>query len=785
MRMRNFLAALFLALTLVVAVAPVAPSYVHAAEESEASADPDTTADANDPSKQTLPATPGADDGSGAGFIVTALTPVMTFFAWLMGVAALALDASIYYTVIQMGETLNPNQYAAVGVTWRILRDIGNIILIFGFLAIGISIILGNEIIGYGQKMLPRLLIAAVALNFSLFAAEAVVDVGNLFATQIYAQINGGVLPVATAGDFLEKLANQGVGQKVFAVFGFQTFYGDAAQNAKLFTGDNQLLISFMAIAVFLVAAFVFFSLAFMFVARFVYLIGLIITSPIGVAGFAMPKLESAARQWWDALFKQTVTAPILLLGLYVALMVITDDLFLQSFGAQSHGWTVAIGSGAGADDSMIGMILSFVVAMALLLGVMVLSKKIGAAGADTAMKWGGRLSFGATSLAGRATLGNVGNVMASKRVQALARRSSVLGYAAKTSSFLGKGLRSSTYDIRNVPGVVALPGKYGVDVGRGASYSAKQAWDQVDRKYGTKTVRKWFEESAAEREQAGREIDFKDAQTAIRNNRNMRDQGIITDDEMRKLNEEPEKKLKDSLSKMSIKQLEELDGIKDGVEELVKNLSPQQFEALLKSDKLNDTQKGNLKRTRYLDFEKAVNDGDVGRIKKTLGAFSKGELEAIPSSLLANENVLDQLSDKQRETLTDSKERTAAEKDAVRNSSRTGKIESEFKKVKQREVDAGVPEAAAAATAAAAVAAHADFSKLTVAQVAKLDKEILTQKDVAETLTPAHLTSLQEEKKLSGAEISEIANHIRTSLTSKPATKAFITTGPGAAYWV
>jgi len=116
----------------------------------------------------------------------------MGLFAWLVGVAALALDYAMYYTVVVMGSYVKG--LSGVGIAWQVLRDIGNIFLIFGFLAVGISIILESERYGFGKKMIPMLLVGAVFLNFSLFISEAVIDIGNLFATQIYSQINGGVL---------------------------------------------------------------------------------------------------------------------------------------------------------------------------------------------------------------------------------------------------------------------------------------------------------------------------------------------------------------------------------------------------------------------------------------------------------------------------------------------------------------------------------------------------------------------------------------------------------------
>jgi len=149
--MRKFLTISFITLALVVCTMVIAHApVVHAATPTTSAA----PAGANNPI--TLPTLPG-DTG---GVMGTVMTWIMTLFAWLLGVAAIILDNAVYYTVVTMGNYVH--NLAAVGVTWRILRDISNIMLIFGFLAIGISMILGSSKFGFGTKMLPMLLVAAV-----------------------------------------------------------------------------------------------------------------------------------------------------------------------------------------------------------------------------------------------------------------------------------------------------------------------------------------------------------------------------------------------------------------------------------------------------------------------------------------------------------------------------------------------------------------------------------------------------------------------------------------------
>src|SRR3989344_2272270 len=195
---------------------------------------------------------------------------IMTIFAWLLGVAMVVLDSTVNFTVVRMGDYIN--NLSAIGIAWRILRDVGSIALIFGFLAIGITTILNVDWYGGGKKMLPMLLVAEVFLNFSLFITEAVIDTGNLFATQFYTQINGGV-PAGTKNSVLDET----ISSKIMNQLGLQKLYGNALTNPDLLKPGNTSLIGILGIGLFVIATFVMFSLALVLIARFVYLIYLII----------------------------------------------------------------------------------------------------------------------------------------------------------------------------------------------------------------------------------------------------------------------------------------------------------------------------------------------------------------------------------------------------------------------------------------------------------------------------------------------------------------------------
>lgn len=407
---------------------------------------PDTAA-ANTP---TTGPPPPADPGKETTGI---MAWIASLFAWLAGVAMITLNYAMYYTVIKMGDYVH--SLNAVGVTWRILRDLGNIGLIFGFLAIGISTIIGLDIYGWKTKLLPMLLVAAVFLNFSLFISEAIIDTGNLFATQFYTQINGGTLPTEAT------LGNQGISSKIMQTLGLQKLYDVRGDGAVSLYKDNPLFVGFMSIILFIILAFVLFSLAFVLIARFVILLVLIIVAPIGFIGLAIPALHKTAVSWWSKLVEQTVTAPVLLLLLYIALAVITDKNFLTLAG-KPPDWLGLFKETSTNIGGYASALLPFIVAMALLLLVVIQAKSLSAFGAGWATKMGGKLSFGVTAWAGRRTVGRLATASASRFKNSKYARSNIGRLFATGLDKAAKG----SYDIRGTGVLKNLPNG-GIDAGK------------------------------------------------------------------------------------------------------------------------------------------------------------------------------------------------------------------------------------------------------------------------------------------------------------------------------
>jgi len=613
--MRTFFSATFITLALLVGAAGAVPAAHAQWEQATASGDATSIAaqantDAANAGKIKTDAKPSTDEPYNI-----VMRKILELFAWLVGVAALLLDYAVYFTVVKMGSYVN--SLSAIGVTWRVLRDIGNIMLIFGFLAVGISTILNTEFYGWKTKMLPMMLVAAVFLNFSLFISEAIVDTGNLFATQFYTQINGGDPAGLKEFDpgFSIRVSNEGISNKIMNQLGLATIYGDGKVNLQVFEGANPWLIGFMGVILFIVTAFVLFSLAFILIARFVALIFLLVVAPIGFAGLAIPGFAARAKQWWDALLHQTIVAPILLLMLYIALRVITDVNFLSGFTQNPQGGTFAWTGFVGNTNlpGFAGALLSFLVAIGLLLGVIVYAKRWSAFGGDWASRMGARLSFGAASFGMRATLGSAGNLLASKRMQSWARKGGAGGLALKGVVLAGKGLRSSTYDVRNTGALKNIPlvGS-NVDFGTGATITAKQAHDAD---YGVKPIKEWLRDSAKERDKAAADLNRKD---------------ILATGAPAALQTE--------LKRMSDDELAELKGIRQGQDRLIQALRPTAYDSLMKNKNLLDSEKTAIRTSWENQFNTHVSSAAA------LGRMTEDERVALGGKVLSRPEVYQNL---------------------------------------------------------------------------------------------------------------------------------------------
>lgn len=331
---------------------------------------------------------------------------------WLSGTV---FNWVVLRTVFEFGEYFGASK--GMLVAWGVLRDIGNIALLFGFIFMGIATILNTHSVeGYtARKALPQLIIFAVLMNFSLFATQAVIDVANgfssVFTTFAGQSCDTTTSSATTSGQSQESCTQVGISGKMLAAVGMAKVWSvDLGTNLKD-PYHYAAMLSVLSIFIALVAS-VLLAGAIMLIIRVVSLSFLMVTSPIGFAGMAVPALHGLARDWWHRLINQAFFAPAYLLMLFLSLKLV--EALLQEGNAVSipdaiMGNTLAGQTTAG---NMQVVMLSLIV-VGFFTASLAVAQKMGATGASFATKTAGGLAFGVQGMVYRRTIGRVSNAVA------------------------------------------------------------------------------------------------------------------------------------------------------------------------------------------------------------------------------------------------------------------------------------------------------------------------------------------------------------------------------------
>ena len=411
-----------------------------------------------------------------------ALSCVVSLVAYLMfqlaatmlGFVGLLFNWVVTVTVFEFGIYFANS--SGMLIAWGILRDIGNIVLLFGFILMGIMMILDLDNFNV-RKALPRLLIFAVLLNFSLFATEAVVDVANSLSAAFYAA--AGDAGSCTGNNALTSSTciGQGISGTILTATGLSTIWNDGSPTIQKFNSADGALVLVMEAIFVSIAAIVLLAGAIMLFIRAITLAFLLVISPLGFAGMAIPPLQKQAMQWWNKLISEAFFAPIFLLLIFVALKL-TSIL-------QPQGGNISFGDAIASPNSgNFGIFFLFIMIFGFLIASLVVAKNMSATGANIAISTSGKAfgaaTFGVAGFAGRRVIGGTSSGIA----QGL--RSTKFGQSEFGRGFVkvfDAGAHAS-YDARTTGAAKAL-GKnklLGVNLGE-PSKTAKGGYHAIEEK--------------------------------------------------------------------------------------------------------------------------------------------------------------------------------------------------------------------------------------------------------------------------------------------------------------
>lgn len=481
---------------------------------------PNASAQATDSTNAADPQTPAAnqpnsdqqtDEGSNldsngklkfstiAGYIYSALNTIGAFFAWVGGYL---LDVSLSWFVMDMPGTASKwGLITVITEIWRMIRDMFNLLFIFGIIFVGFKLILGIDDTN-AKRTLGSIIIAALLINFSLYITQLVVDFSNIISTEISSLLENSSANQTTntkptvlgmevsriADNFVQKtdpkqINTASIAIAMSAISKKTTYALPEASETELGVGAALVMGLTSAFTLTLIG-FVFAAGAFMMFARFLYLIFLMMFSPVMFLGSVMPHPEFKKRtaDWWHRLISQALIGPAYLFMLFVALKALGSISNMQSDGSNS---------------TLIGYVMLSLVVCGFAWAALTVSQSIGAVGATQAISFGksmgrtarvyaGGATFGGVARLGRSTIGRGAQAIADKQgLREAAGQRGIKGWAARRVFNTTSTIGDSSLDARKIGGVGK---KLGLGEGRKGGYATvtKEIADR-DKKYAEK----------------------------------------------------------------------------------------------------------------------------------------------------------------------------------------------------------------------------------------------------------------------------------------------------------
>jgi len=228
----------------------------------------------------------------GVGWIIC---PVVNFLAGL----ADGIYGMVEHFLVVDAKTLDPGAAGGNGAysAWQIMRTFANIVLVIAFLVIIYSQLTQQGISNYGiKKLLPRLLLTAVAINVSYIIVQLGVDISNVLGMSLKRVLSD--LPVFTGpdGNWVENTLSQG---NFFTDIAAGILIGNVALGAF---AVGAVLVYFVGLAVFIpvvLGAVIAVGITFfILLARQMLIVLLAVVAPLAFAAMLLPNTQEWFKKW-------------------------------------------------------------------------------------------------------------------------------------------------------------------------------------------------------------------------------------------------------------------------------------------------------------------------------------------------------------------------------------------------------------------------------------------------------------------------------------------------------
>ncbi|HMB66138.1 MAG TPA: type IV secretion system protein, partial [Patescibacteria group bacterium] len=295
--MKKILNKKFLMFLLIFAVAGIAFFSFTSPDLAMAQEDPDTTP-TEDQDK---------DDGGGMGI----QNKLIIVFGWLVYFVVWVLGKILLFVIGWLTQVAMWDQFISVSAVvegWTIIRDLCNMFFILLLLAIAFATILRVESYNI-KRLLPKVIIAAVLINFSRTICGFAVDISQIVMLTFVNAFAGTSVNNTGANNLVNML---GMDHMMEFIQEKDDLGGDLGMN----TVGGIIVALIAALIAFVVICAMLAVLLFRIIMIWVY----IVLSPLAFLLFAFPHGKGYASRWLSSFSKQVIVGPVLAFFLWLAL---------------------------------------------------------------------------------------------------------------------------------------------------------------------------------------------------------------------------------------------------------------------------------------------------------------------------------------------------------------------------------------------------------------------------------------------------------------------------------
>lgn len=252
---------------------------------------------------------------------------------------------------------------------WPFIQGVANLGFIFALLYIALATTLRMESVGASiQRLLPKLLIGALLVNFSLVIGGVLIDTSRLvMALEI--NLVGGV----NKENLLKKLVDQTAALKNQTASLDQKFHLDGSKDTPQDSLESFFIKQLLVTSTLVALCFGIFIISVNLFIRYIAILILLIFSPLAYLAIALPQTTGYAKQWWSMFLKWVAYGPIVLFFLAIILRLQSTNLL----SVPKDGLT---------NNAFMQRMIQFIVVISLLYIAHVVGKKAAGAGSSAVM---------------------------------------------------------------------------------------------------------------------------------------------------------------------------------------------------------------------------------------------------------------------------------------------------------------------------------------------------------------------------------------------------------------